>query len=674
MSQVDFRLVNERACLSIESLLLGWFPNGIIRGSQFHLGSLNGENGDSLQVCVKGTKCGVWKDFSTDERGGDLISLYAAAFMQGKQLEAALAIADQLGMPFQSGSSKSSPRKSIVKSKTNLDANPSANSSVRLTYSRFSAQIPLNYVYFSRKRLSPPVNVQYATDSLGIFCAVPMYSFAHDNQLLMTSFEKIYNNGNKLRLKGASTTGCFNVVSGHLEQAKSFYFCEGFATALTVSLVVDDKSVVICCFGKQNLKNVLASFRQRFSKIFSLVCDNDRHEFEPDKVYLELASEFSCVLSLPIFPPDAVDHFKSLGIEKYSDWNDYYVGYGLETFRADFPLTFITDGLNSISDLLLQTFEPKPWIIEGLIPQNSLNLLSSKPKDGKTWWGLNIAISVTRGDFALGHKMAFPCKKSIVYYLALEDTDFRLYERFSKLQIGMECSIPNTLFYETMFSKDGKNFPRIGQGFEERIFKWVSYCRLTYGDQFPLVLIIDTFKMVRPLSLSNKNKSFYENDYDSTMPLRVLVNTLNISILIFHHNNKMRFEPGCDPLDAISGTTGLPGSVDNNLIFRRPRGDKYCEMYRIGRDFSDKSVVMEYSETYGLWTALDEDFEFYTLSGLSREILDAVRGGADNVKEIAEIVARDYFTVQRTIYRLVQRGQLVRKKIGRSLRLSLPSN
>lgn len=663
LQQVDFRLVNERACLSIESLLLGWFPNGIIRGSQFHLGSLDGEKGDSLQVCVKGTKCGVWQDFNTGERGGDLISLYAAAFMQGKQFEAALAIADQLGMPFQSGSSKNSPRKSIVKS--NLDANPSANSSVRLTYSRFSAQIPLNYVYFSRKRLSPPVNVQYGTDSLGIFCAVPMYSFAHDNQLLMTSFEKIYNNGNKLRLKGASTAGCFNVVSGHLEQAEFFYFCEGFATALTVSLVVDDKSVVICCFGKQNLKNVLASFCQRFPKFLYLICDNDRHEFEPDKVYLELASEFSCVLSLPIFPLDAVDHFKSLGIEKYNDWNDYYVGYGLETFRANFPLSFIIHGVLSAQLLVSTIFKPKEWIVQGLIPQNSLNLLSAKPKDGKTWWGLSVAISASLGVIALGNA-AFPCKRSAVLYLALEENDYRLNQRLKLLQQGMQCSIPNTFFYHTIF-------PRVGEGFEQRIVQWVSYCYVAFG-RIPLLVFIDTLKRVKPL-VTSKGKSFYDSDYESTDALRTLVISFGISIVIIHHNNKTRYDSDSDPLDAISGSSGLTGSVDNNLIFRRVRGSEYCELCRVGRDYTDDhSIAMQFLRDYGLWTALDMDFEYYAFSGLRRDIVNAILEGANDIKQILEFVDSNYNNVQKTIYRMVKDGQLVRKREGRSLKLSLPSN
>lgn len=73
-------------CLSrAESLLSEWLPNGERKGREYTCGSLGGNKGKSLSINID---TGAWADFNTGEKGGDLVSLYAA--INGlKQLEAA---------------------------------------------------------------------------------------------------------------------------------------------------------------------------------------------------------------------------------------------------------------------------------------------------------------------------------------------------------------------------------------------------------------------------------------------------------------------------------------------------------------------------------------------------------------------------------------------------------
>lgn len=54
-------------------------PAGKKTGSEWRAGSVFGDAGESLGVHLTGVKAGVWKDFSADERGGDLIDLWAAS-------------------------------------------------------------------------------------------------------------------------------------------------------------------------------------------------------------------------------------------------------------------------------------------------------------------------------------------------------------------------------------------------------------------------------------------------------------------------------------------------------------------------------------------------------------------------------------------------------------------
>jgi putative DNA primase/helicase len=58
-----------------DSLVAAWLPGGVQRGHEYACGSLSGGTGTSCSVNLTN---GRWGDFATDEKGNDLISLYAA--------------------------------------------------------------------------------------------------------------------------------------------------------------------------------------------------------------------------------------------------------------------------------------------------------------------------------------------------------------------------------------------------------------------------------------------------------------------------------------------------------------------------------------------------------------------------------------------------------------------
>ncbi|MDR0692998.1 MAG: hypothetical protein LBF49_00275 [Puniceicoccales bacterium] len=51
------------------------FPNGKCVGKEYVVGSLGGEPGKSLKICLTGEKTGLWKDFATGESGNNLLDL-----------------------------------------------------------------------------------------------------------------------------------------------------------------------------------------------------------------------------------------------------------------------------------------------------------------------------------------------------------------------------------------------------------------------------------------------------------------------------------------------------------------------------------------------------------------------------------------------------------------------
>lgn len=86
----------DRLASVAESIALLLLPNGKRQGSEWCVGSVDGDAGKSLKVRLSGGKVGVWMDFATGE-SGDLLDLWART--RGVSLSEAIAQAkDYLGL------------------------------------------------------------------------------------------------------------------------------------------------------------------------------------------------------------------------------------------------------------------------------------------------------------------------------------------------------------------------------------------------------------------------------------------------------------------------------------------------------------------------------------------------------------------------------------------------
>lgn len=74
---MNWQEISQRLASEAESIASMLLPNGKRKGAEWCVGSIDGEEGDSLKVRLNGNKAGVWRDFA-GERGGDLIDLWAA--------------------------------------------------------------------------------------------------------------------------------------------------------------------------------------------------------------------------------------------------------------------------------------------------------------------------------------------------------------------------------------------------------------------------------------------------------------------------------------------------------------------------------------------------------------------------------------------------------------------
>lgn len=104
--QIDFKALARAALSSADRLVAQWLPGGKRDGHEFK--ALNPKRADShLGSFSVNLNTGVWRDFATDDGGGDLISLYAYLF-DVKQIDAARSIAEAIG--FELNSNKQAER------------------------------------------------------------------------------------------------------------------------------------------------------------------------------------------------------------------------------------------------------------------------------------------------------------------------------------------------------------------------------------------------------------------------------------------------------------------------------------------------------------------------------------------------------------------------------------
>lgn len=220
--------------------------------------------------------------------------------------------------------------------------------------------------------------------------------------------------------------------------------------------------------------------------------------------------------------------------------------------------------------------------IEHIVPgyiQPGLSIVAGKPKTGKSWLSLSLAVAVATGGRALGN---VPVKQGSVLYLALEDNERRLQQRLRQILQNQEVDLDD-LYLET-------ECPRLDAGGAEAIREWVD------ATEDARMVIVDVFTKIRPER--NSSDTGYESDYRALAPLKQLADETGIAVVVVHHTRKMAAE---DPFETVSGTNGITGAADTILIL--DRGGQGTTLYARGRDIEEIETALLFDKQSGAWLA-----------------------------------------------------------------------
>ncbi len=294
----------------------------------------------------------------------------------------------------------------------------------------------------------------------------------------------------------------------------------------------------------------------------------------------------------------------------------------------------------SLPELLIKELPPARFAVPDLISEG-LSILGGKPKLGKSWLILGIALAIAAGGYALGKK---PVEQGEVLYLSLEDNERRLQKRVRLLCASL-TGVPEGLHLATQW-------PRADAGGLPELELWIT--------EHPRarLIIIDTWARFAPRQ-RRQGRVQYDEDYDALVPVKELADKYGIAIVVIMHMRKMA---STDIIDEISGSVGVTGAVDGILGLRRERGQFTASLFVTGRDIEDEQeYALAFDKASAVWT-LEGTYEQVARTKVRAEILEVLKNGEWMTKgEIADALGKHIDTTRNHLKEMMKDGSVERR-------------
>ena len=230
-------------------------------------------------------------------------------------------------------------------------------------------------------------------------------------------------------------------------------------------------------------------------------------------------------------------------------------------------------------DLQNRTYEPTHFLVDELIPEG-LHILAGAPKIGKSWLALWLCLCVSQG-LPLWN---FATTQGEVLYLSLEDS----FQRIQTRLFDLTEDAPPTLHFAIMADT-------LKRGLEQQIEQFLAEHPTTK------LVVIDTLQRVRS---TGSDSNLYANDYQDIGLLKKLADKQHIAILLIHHLRKLHDD---DPMNMISGSTGLSGAADSTFVLQKnSRLANIASLHCTGRDIPDRTLKLEFGEEDHIWKLLED--------------------------------------------------------------------
>lgn len=239
------------------------------------------------------------------------------------------------------------------------------------------------------------------------------------------------------------------------------------------------------------------------------------------------------------------------------------------------------------SDIQKSEDTQQEYVIDGLLPPG-VTLLAAPRKQCKSWFALDVALCIARGEEFWGRKT----KQGKVLMFALEDTRARMRERMNK-QLDYDDAPDDLLItYKIDCSRSE---------FNEYLDDYLSK-----NSGIELV-IIDVLQKIR--SDKKTNQTEYGHDYQDIGELKRIADEHDIPFLVITHTKKAQDKR--DRLNDISGGVGVTGAADTILMICGDRDiNKEKTLYITGRDVPEEELKIKFDTNCCKWKYIGPKEEF----------------------------------------------------------------
>lgn len=283
------------------------------------------------------------------------------------------------------------------------------------------------------------------------------------------------------------------------------------------------------------------------------------------------------------------------------------------------------------------------WLIKDILPQGFF-FLAGRPKIGKSFMTLQMAISIVTGQKFLGHEIV---KTGRVLYVSLEDNIRRIVKRANNM--GLVSDFKNLEMLEIVETMDPLNKGGLVKLIERLNKKKYALCIIdTYAKAFLMKDnndAVEATKCLKPLYEMTRGGDFTFGFVD-------------------HHRKNNQFSG--DVIDDLAGSGAKGGVADTIWSLRRERGKQDAFLQIASRDTELDKIDLKFDSDRTLWVPVEQ--ELVKPGTVQAKIIAYFgnNGAQAYVSTLAKKLGYDEAAISREVTELVKKGMLSRgERAGR---------
>lgn len=295
----------------------------------------------------------------------------------------------------------------------------------------------------------------------------------------------------------------------------------------------------------------------------------------------------------------------------------------------------------SLAELMTAELPPPTWIVPGILPAG-LTILSGRPKSGKSFLALQLALAVVSGGSFLDKQMA----EGSCLYIALEDSEGRLQRRLRVWGAAPHLPMQVELAWPSL-AGDGLGM----------LLEAIDQLR-------PHLVVVDTLS--RAFATNARRLDWNDaGDVTSVLaPLQTAAIERDVAVICVDHQRKPA-GMAASPIDDLIGSSAKSGVLDTAWGLYRERMTGKGTLAITGRDVEEGELALQWDGETTCWQ-LRGDARQIAADDAAADVFKAIRilGGSADASSVAKEVGKSRIAARNALERLTNDGRLHRAIVG----------